>query len=183
MNQIQKVIKIFTSEIMSQALLLNVVEVKKKRGTRAIDKLMVPDFKILVCPEHEVKSKIRIIFVNEKILEKYYVRIYDIDFYFYENYKEKIQVNKNGHEYILFRTGVYFTKFFLAVEIDEKGHTDSDLIFEEKRQKSLEKNLIVNLLELIRVRRAMMQATKLVEYKHLLVNLRKKKKENKIKEK
>ena len=29
----------------------------------------------------------------------------------------------------------------LAVEIDEKGHTDRDLIFEEKRQKALEKKL------------------------------------------
>ena len=30
---------------------------------------------------------------------------------------------------------------FLAVEIDEKGHTDRDIIFEEKRQKALEKKL------------------------------------------
>ena len=37
----------------------------------------------------------------------------------------------------------------LAVEIYEKGHTDRDIIFEDKRQKALEKNLIVNLLELI----------------------------------
>ena len=32
---------------------------------------------------------------------------------------------------------------------DEKGHTNRDLIFEEKRQDALEKNLTVNLLELI----------------------------------
>ena len=37
------------------------------------------------------------------------------------------------------------------VEIDEKGHTDRDLNFEEKRQEKLEKNLVVNLLELIQV--------------------------------
>ena len=30
---------------------------------------------------------------------------------------------------------------FLAVEIDEKGHTDRDIIFEEKKQKALEKKL------------------------------------------
>ena len=30
---------------------------------------------------------------------------------------------------------------FLAVEIDEKGHTDKEIIFEEKRQKALEKKL------------------------------------------
>ena len=30
---------------------------------------------------------------------------------------------------------------FKAVEIDEKGHTDRDIIFEEKRQETLEKKL------------------------------------------
>ena len=53
---------------------------------------------------------------------------------------KKIQVDKNGCKYILFRIDVYFNKFVLAVEINEKGHTDRDLIFEEKRQEALEKN-------------------------------------------
>ena len=38
-----------------------------------------------------------------------------------------------------FRIDFYFSECSLAVEIDEKGHTDRDLIFEEKRQKGLEK--------------------------------------------
>ena len=42
---------------------------------------------------------------------------------------------------MLFRIDVYFAEHFLAIEIDEKGHTDRDLIFEEKRQKTLEKKL------------------------------------------
>ena len=46
------------------------------------------------------------------------------------NIMKKIQVDKNGSKYILFRIDVYFNKFLLAVEIDEKGHTDRDLIFE-----------------------------------------------------
>ena len=52
---------------------------------------------------------------------------------------KKIQVDKNGCKYILFRIDVYFNKFLLAVEIDEKGHIDRDLdlIFEEKRQEAL----------------------------------------------
>ena len=62
-----------------------------------------------------------------------------------------MQVDENRCKYISFRIDVYFNKFLLAVEIDEKGHTDRDLIFEEKRQKALEKNLVVNLLELIQV--------------------------------
>ena len=87
------------------------------------------------------KTKIGSIFINEKILEKKSVRIYEIDPYFYEHYKEKIQVDNNDQEYILFRIDVYFTEYFLAVEISEKGHTDRSLIFEEKRQKALEKKL------------------------------------------
>ena len=55
--------------------------------------------------------------------------------------KKIIQVDSNDQEHILFRTDIYFTEYFLAVEIDEKGHTDRDLIFEEKRQKALEKKL------------------------------------------
>ena len=54
---------------------------------------------------------------------------------------KKIQVDSNGQKYILFRIDIYFPKYCLAVEIDEKGHTDRDLIFEEKRQKALEKKL------------------------------------------
>ena len=45
---------------------------------------------------------------------------------------KKIQVNSNGQQYILFRIDTYFTKYCLAVEIDEKGHTDRDLEFENK---------------------------------------------------
>ena len=47
---------------------------KKLRGIRAIDvfrkKIMIPDFEISKYLEHEVKSKIGSIFVNEKILEE-----------------------------------------------------------------------------------------------------------------
>ena len=55
--------------------------------------------------------------------------------------KKKIEVDKNGIKYILIRIDVYFNKFLLAIEIDEKGHTDINFIFEEKRQKALEKKL------------------------------------------
>ena len=60
---------------------------EKKRGIRAIDgfrkKLMIPDYEISVSIEHVVKSKIGAIFVNEKVLEEYSVKIYEIDPYFY----------------------------------------------------------------------------------------------------
>ena len=41
----------------------------------------------------------------------------------------------------MFRIDIYFTKYCLAVEIDEKDHTDRNLIFEQKRQEALEKKL------------------------------------------
>ena len=79
----------------------------------------------------------------------------------------------------MFRIDIYFTEYFLAVEIDEKGHTDRDLIFKEKRQKALEKNLTVHLLGLILVKKTMMQTMKLVEYKLLSVSLKIKRKKMK----
>ena len=41
----------------------------------------------------------------------------------------------------MFRIDIYFSKYSLAVEIDKKGHNDRDFIFEEKRQKALEKKI------------------------------------------
>ena len=36
-----------------------------------------------------IKSKIRKIFANEKVLEEYCLKIYEIDRYFYEYYEKK----------------------------------------------------------------------------------------------
>ena len=52
---------------------------------------------------------------------------------------------------MLFRIDVCFNKFLF----DEKKHNDRDLFFVEKRQKALEKKLVVNLLELIQVMQKM----------------------------
>ena len=90
---------------------------------------------------------------------------------FYERYKELIKVDKNGHDYILFNIDIYFSEHELAVQIDEKGKTDRDLIFQKKKTRSTRKKYsIVNLLELISTKKIMMQIMKLVEYKHSLLN-------------
>ena len=83
---------------------------------------------------------------------------------------KKIQADKNECKYILFRIDICFSECFLAVKIDEKVHTDRDIIFEEKRQKALEKNLVVNLLELIQVMQKMIYIMRLVMYKHFLMS-------------
>ena len=77
----------------------------------------------------------------EETLEEYSVKNYETGPYLYEHYSKKIQTDENGREYILFRNDIHFTEYFLAAETDEKGHIDRDLIFEEKRQKTLEKKL------------------------------------------
>ena len=68
--------------------------IKRCRGERKIvlfrKKLMIPEPEILECSEYDVKSKMGNIFINEKILEEYCVKIYDIDLYFYEHSRELI---------------------------------------------------------------------------------------------
>ena len=93
--------------------------------------------------------------------------------YFYEHYRNKIQVDENGCIYILFRSDVYFTEYLLAVEIEEKrSYWQRPYFWGKKTKSTTKKKLVVNLLELIRVKKAMMQTMKLVEYKHLSVNLK-----------
>ena len=58
---------------------------------------MIPDSEISESPEHEVRSKIENIFVNEEILKEYSVKIYwfiEIDPYSYENYGKKYKSMK-----------------------------------------------------------------------------------------
>ena len=118
---------------------------EKKRSVRSAGefrrKLFIPEHEIYESIEHKVKSKIGKIFLNKEILEEYSFKIYEIDPYFCEHYKKRIQVDKNDQQYILFRIDIYFTKYCLAIEIDEKGYTNRDLTFEQKRQDALEKKL------------------------------------------
>ena len=58
---------------------------------------------------------------------------------------------------------IFFSEYNLAAEVDEKGHTDRNLIFENKRQEALEKKSIVNLLEAIPIKKIMMYFMKLIE--------------------
>ena len=85
--------------------------------------------------------------------------------------KKKIQVDKNGREYILFRTDVYFTEYTLAVEIDEKNMLAETLFLRRKGKKHQKINLVVNLLKFMQVI-IMIKIVQLVKYKYLSVNLK-----------
>ena len=52
-----------------------------------------------------------------------------------------------------YRTDAYFSRYKLAIEVDEQEHNDRDIDYEIERQKSIEKNLIVNLLKLIQAKK------------------------------
>ena len=88
----------------------------------------------------EVRLKINKFFKAHNPLEKYFVKIYKINPYFYEQYEKYIQVDDNKRQYILFKVDIYFSEYSLAIEINKK-RADRDLIFEVKRQKALEKKL------------------------------------------
>ena len=66
---------------------------KKKKGERRVGefrkKLKIPRYEISPCAEQKIKLKIGKIFGEEKILEECCVKIYEINFYFYEHYEEK----------------------------------------------------------------------------------------------
>ena len=133
MNWIKKTIK----KSMSEMTLLCIAKAKKREEKRIVEfrkKLKIPEYEISQYAEYKMKSKIGKIFVDEKILEEYCVKSYEIDFYFMSIMKKKIRVDKKQRNYLLFRIGVYFSGHNLIVEVDEKGHTGRDLVFVIKRQ-------------------------------------------------
>ena len=71
--------------------------------------------------------------------------------------KKRYKLTKMGVNTYYFRIDVYFTKYLLAVEIDEKSHVTEILFL---RRSTRKKN--VNLLELIGVS-VMIKIIKLVE--------------------
>ena len=81
----------------------------KKRGKRKIDefrkKLMIPKYEMAECSEYKVKSNIGKIFANENILGEYSLKFMKLILIFM-SIKKKIQANKNGRDYILFRIDV-----------------------------------------------------------------------------
>ena len=92
-------------------------------------------------PKLQAKSRIRKIFNNYNTYKDYYLKVSEIDnSYFHKRYKEKIQVHKNGTEYILLKIDIFFSEHNLVVDIEEKDG-DKDLNVELKKQELLEEEL------------------------------------------
>ena len=80
-----------------------------------------------------IKSKIMEIFKDYNTYKGYYVKIGDDIVYFKEYYSEKIQIDDNKCEYILFKIDIYFSDYSLVVDI-EKEDREKYTVFELKRQ-------------------------------------------------
>ena len=110
------------------------------------------------------------IFVNGKILKKYSVQIHKIDPYFYEHYGKKYKLMKMD-------VNIYYLEFiFILLNISQPQKLMQNVIltetlFMERKDKKQQKKKLG--CKLIRVKKAMMQTMKLIEYKHLPVNLKK----------
>ena len=74
------------------------------------------------------------------------------------------------HSVLSKKIDLYFLEHKLAIEVDEKGHTDRDVHKEIERQKATEKNLVVNLLESIPTEKIMMSMFNLIIYTITLMN-------------
>ena len=85
--------------------------------------------------------------------------------------KKKYKLTKIGANTYFLELMFVLPNIFQQQKLMNKKHVDRDLIFEEKREEAMEKNLIVSLLELIRVK-VLMKIMELVEQKHLLVNFK-----------
>ena len=66
---------------------------------------MIPKYEMAECSEYKVKSNIGKIFANENILGEYSLKFMKLILIFM-SIKKKIQANKNGRDYILFRIDV-----------------------------------------------------------------------------
>ena len=136
---------------------------------------MIPDSEISKCPEHEVKSKMGTIYVNEKILEEYS----EIDLYFYKNYKKKQKLTTMITNTYYLELMFFLLNIFQRKKLMKKVILTETLFLKKKDKKRQKKNLVVNLLELIRGEKVMMQTMKLVEYRRLSASLKIKKKKTK----
>ena len=65
---------------------------------------------------------------------------------------------------------MYFPELKLAIEVDEKGHTDRDEEKENEREEKIKKNLDVNLLELVFMQKIMIFLLRLVKKRVTLLN-------------
>ena len=102
---------------------------------------MIPESEISECPEYKVKLKIGNIFVNEKILEEYYVKIYKTDPYFYEHYKKKKKLMKMDMNTYYSELMLIFLNIFQLQKLMKKVILTETLLLRRKDNKHWERKL------------------------------------------
>ena len=127
---------------------------------------MIPESEILECSKYDVKSKKGNIFVSEKIPK--FTKLILI-FISTTKKKKKKLMRTDANIYYLELMFLFF-KHKLAVEIDEKRHTDKNIKRKDKNYQK--KGLIVNLLELTQVKNTKKRILKKVLQKNTTHNIR-----------
>ena len=80
------------------------------------------------------------IFKNCDPRKDHYIKIYELDDYFYDRYTERIELDDDDREYKLFKIDIYFNGYSLLVDIGE-NYENKDLIFKLKKEFALKKEL------------------------------------------
>ena len=127
---------------------------------------MISEPKISECPEFEIKPKIGNIFVNEKILEEYSVKIYKIYPCFYDHYGKKHKLIKMG-------VNIYYLEltFILNQKMMKKVILTKMLLLRKKdkeksiRKKALGKKLGCKFVRVNTSKKSYNASIKPVEYK------------------
>ena len=134
---------VYTHEDVIMPIIMN-CRVSTTAAIQFRSKLGFKQHDIILSKEQSVISEIEKLFSNEKILRQHSVLSYKID--------------------------LYFPEHKLALEVDEKGHTDRYKGKETERQETIEKNLVIHLLELMLIKRIMMSIVNLVKQSIILLN-------------
>ena len=100
-------------------------DVRSGMGVKNISELVLKEIHSILNTKNTTKEQIKKYKMTERGIFKEFGNLSNKELNissFYEHHKEKTKVDKNGCKYKLFTNDVYFTEYFLAVEIDEQNH-------------------------------------------------------------
>ena len=74
------------------------------------------------------------------------------------------------HNILGYRIDAYYSKYKLAIEVDQQGHKDINVDYEIQRQKTLEKELGCEFIRINPIKKELLFLLKLVKYKITMLN-------------
>ena len=120
----------------------------EKRCETKIDEIrkkLIPRSEISECPEYDTKSNQKQETYNEKILEEYSVKIYEIDPYFYEHYGKKYKLMKMGVNICYLELMLILLNISQPQKLMKKVILTETLFLRRKDKKHQKKNFILRI--------------------------------------